>query len=208
MISISNKGIQSMKKNEKLTSTRRKFLQTAGAGLMACGLNVGHLLADSESETEFIALNENDRFNIGDRGEEIIQKAYDLGYLYEDEHGGCARCMVAALQDAIDFIPTDEGLFRAASCLDGGATPTNKANCGSFTGAGMVIGWVCGTDRFGDNSLSHDLIHKVHECFEDEYGSVICKEIREKSDGKCPEVVGKSAKWTTEILLKQFTNYE
>jgi len=111
---------------------------------------------------------------------------------------------VAALQDAIDFIPADEGLFRAASCLDGGATPTNLASCGAFTGSGMVIGWVCGTQRFGDNSLSRKLIHKVHKCFEEEYGSVICKEVRNKADSKCPEVVANGAKWATEVLLKQF----
>lgn len=197
-----------MKKKEKLISTRRKFLQSAGVGLIACGLNMNEVIACSENKTEFKILSENDRFDIGDRGKDILQKAYDLGYLYEDKHKGCARCTVASLQDAIDFIPVDEGLFRTASCLDGGATPTKFANCGSFTGSGMIIGWVCGTERFGDNTLSHKLIHKVHKCFEEEYGSVICKEVRDRADRKCPEVVAKAAKWTTEILLKQFTNYE
>jgi hypothetical protein len=200
--------MKKMKKKEKFTSTRRKFLQTAAAGLVVCGLNVEQLMADSENETEFKVLNENDRFDIGDRAAEIIQKAYDLGYEYEEKHGGCARCTVASLQDAIDFLPVDGELFRTASCLDGGATPTKLANCGSFTGSGMVIGWMCGTQRFGDNSLSHDLIHKVHECFNEEYGSVICKEVRESAEGKCPEVVAKAARWTAEILLKRFTNYE
>ena len=100
---------------------------------MACGLNVERVIADSENKTEFKALDENVKIDIGDRGKEMIQKAYDLGYKYEDEHKGCARCTVAALQDAIDFIPEDDSLFRAASCLDGGATPTKLANCGSFT---------------------------------------------------------------------------
>ena len=197
-----------MKNKEKLTSTRRQFLQSAGVWLMAGGLSVKNGIASSINQTGFKVLDRNDCFDIGDRGKEIIQKAYDLGYLYEDEHRGCARCTVASLQDAIDFLPADEGLFRAASCLDGGATPTNHANCGAFTGSGMVIGWVCGTGRFGDNSLSHELIHKVHKCFVDEYGSVICKQVRESAESKCPEVVANSAKWSTEILLKQFTNYE
>ncbi len=197
-----------MKKKEMLRSTRRKFLKSAGVWLMVCGLNVENVTAASINKTGFKVLDENDRFDIGDRGKEIIQKAYDLGYLFEDKYKGCARCTVAALQDAIDFIPADEGLFRTASCLDGGATPTKFANCGSFTGSGMVIGWVCGTQRFGDNTLSHELIHKVHKYFEEEYGGVICKEVRDRADKKCPEVVAKAAKWTTEILLKQFTKYE
>jgi hypothetical protein len=197
-----------MKRNENLKGTRRKFLQSVGVWLVACGLNVKNVSAASKDKKEFKVLDENDRFDIGDRGNEIIQKAYDLGYLFEEKYKGCARCTVASLQDAIDFLPADEGLFRTASCLDGGATPTNFANCGAFTGSGMVIGWVCGTERFGDNTLSHELIHKVHKCFEEEYGSVICKEVRDRADSKCPEVVAKSAKWTTEILLKQFTKYE
>ena len=197
-----------MKKSDNLKDSRRKFLQSAGVMLMACGLNVEGVIADSDNQSEFKALDENVKIDIGDVGKEMIQKAYDLGYKYQDEHKGCARCTVAALQDAIDFIPEDDSLFRAASCLDGGATPTKLANCGSFTGSGMLIGWVCGTQRFGDNALSHELIHKVHKCFEEEYGSVICKEVRENADSKCSEVAAKAAKWTTEILLKQFTNYE
>jgi len=155
----------------------------------------------------FDPLEKNDRVDIGDSGDELIQTAYELGYTYEKEHRGCSRCTVAALQDALTFIPDDRSLFRAASCLDGGATPTKLANCGAFTGAGMVIGWLCGTERFGDNTLSHDLIHELHKRFETEYGSVICKVVREKSEADCPEVVGKAARWTAEILLRQFANY-
>jgi len=196
------------KTKEKVESTRRKFLQYLGVGFVAYGLHAEKIIAQSGNKTEFKVLNENDCIDIGDRGNEIIRKAFELGHQYEDKHKGCARCTIAALQDAIDFIPIDEGLFRAASCLDGGATPTKMANCGSFTGSGMLIGWACGTDRFGDNSLSHKLIHKLHERFEEEYGSVICKEIRDKTGEKCPEVVGKAAQWTTEIILNQFTTYK
>ena len=193
---------------EKYEVTRRKFLQSASLLVMAGALNVKNVAAASKNRTKFKVLDEKDRFDIDGKGQEIIQKAYDLGSLYEDKHKGCARCTVAALQDAIDFIPADEALFRTASCLDGGATPDNSASCGAFTGSGMVIGWLCGTERFGDNSLSHELIHKVHKRFEEEHGSVICKKVRKSADGKCPEVVGMAAKWTAEILLRQFAQYE
>jgi len=108
----------------------------------------------------------------------------------------------------LTFIPDDWSLFRAASCLDGGATPTKLANCGAFIGADMVIGWLCGTGRFGDNTFSHDLIHELHKRFETEYGSVICETVREQSEADCPEVVGKATQWTAEILLGQFTGYK
>ena len=144
-----------MKDQDKSKDTRRKFLQSASVILLACGFKMKNRKTETEDRNDFKALNENSNFDIGDRGEEIIKKAADLGYKYEDKYRGCARCTVAALQDAIDFIPEDADLFRTASCLDGGATPSKIANCGAFTGSGMVIGWLCGTGRFGDNKLSH-----------------------------------------------------
>jgi len=195
-----------MNPKEEFCGYRRHFLQ-----LLACiGLS-GFLVEKAEgagiNEVEFKPLDKDDKLDIGNRGEEILQKAYELGHEYEKKHKGCARCTVAALQDSIGFIPEDNELFRTASCLDGGATPTKKASCGAFTGAGMIIGWTCGTQRFGDNAFPRELIHGVHDRFVEEYGSVICEIVREKSEENCPEVVGKAARWTAEILLKQFTNY-
>jgi hypothetical protein len=197
-----------MNKSENLSKTRRRFMKAFMGGAVAYKFNSGVIFAFAEEMTEFKILSDSDKFDIGNRGETMLKKAYDLGYSYEDVHRGCARCTVAALQDAIDFIPVDEALFRSSSCLDGGATPTKRASCGSFTGSGMVIGWVCGTNRFGDNRLSNKLIRAVYERFNEEYGSVICEDVRNKAGGKCPEVVGNSAKWTTEVLLRQFTNYK
>ena len=193
--------------NDGLFKNRRELFQLAGIGLFS-SLLTGQAKGKARHQSEFKVLGENDQIDIGDKGQEIIEKAYKLGYDLEKKHGGCCRCIVAALQSSIDFVPKDKDLFRAASCLDGGATPTKLANCGAFTGTGMVIGWVCGTGRFGDNTLSHELIHKVHKRFEEEYGSVVCKEVRKSADSKCTEVVAKSAQWTAEALLTQFTNYE
>ena len=186
---------------------RRDVLQLAGAGLL------GLLAAKSGGcaafqRTTFKPLSQNDRFDVGDRAEEMIEQAYKLGHDFEKEHKGCCRCTVAALQNSIDFIPQDRGLFRAASCLDGGATPAGIQNCGAFTGSGMVIGWICGANEFGNTKLSHRLIRQVYERFEKDYGAVICKDIKEKMDRNCPEVVARAAKWTAEVLLGQFADYE
>ena len=195
---------------EDLLKFRRRFLQLAAS--MSLGLIGFTITWKAEgaglSKREFKPLNKDDRIDIGGREKEIIDTAYKLGFEYEKCHMGCSRCTVASLQDSMEFFPADKSLFRAASCLDGGATPTKLASCGAFTGAGMIIGWICGTGRFGDNTLSHDLIHRVHERFKKEYGSVICKDVRENADRNCPEVVGKAARWTAEILLEQFTNHK
>ncbi len=185
---------------------RRTFLRAAGIGALA-GIFTHNARADQEPRTKFKVLTETDRLDVGDRGKEIIEKAYRAGYDLEKKHGGCARCAVAALQESIEFIPKNKALFRAASCLDGGATPNGMQSCGAFTGAGMVIGWLCGNDEFGDTKLSHKLMREVHQRFEKEYASILCKDVREKANKDCPEVVGRAATWTADILLRQFTNY-
>jgi hypothetical protein len=144
--------------------------------------------------------------------EEIIEKAYQLGYEYEKDHGGCCRCTLAALQDALPFVAVDEGLFRGSTCLDGGAAPVNVQSCGAFTGAGMVIGYVCGSRRAkkftGSAKLAHRLLHKVYDRFKEHYGTVLCRDVREGAEGDCPMVVGRAAQWTAEVLLAEFAGYE
>lgn len=141
----------------------------------------------------------------------ILEMAYRLGYEYEQRYGGCAQCTVAALQDALPFLPRDVGLFRGASCVDGGATPNRLQSCGSFTGAGMVLGYLCGRTRdeifWGDKALAHELIREVYQRFEEHYGSVLCKDVRDKANGDCATVVANAAKWTAEALLKTFADY-
>lgn len=192
---------------EGLLEKRRAFLGAAGIGALG-GLVVQDAEGAQRRRVRFKVLGEKDRLEVGDRGKEMIEKAYKSGYDLEKKHGGCARCTVAALQTSVGFVPKDKDLFRAAGCLDGGATPDGVQSCGGFTGAGIVIGWVCGNNNFGETRLCHKLIRKVCERFEKEYGSVLCKNVREKAKKNCPEVVGTAAKWTAEVLLGQFTDYE
>ena len=191
---------------ETLSRERRLFLKSAGAGFVATIASQRAKGADT-GKAEFKALEEGDRIAIGRKPEQIMEEAYRLGYDLEKKHGGCARCTVAALQRAVEFIPEDKGLFRASSCLDGGATPNGIQNCGAFTGSGMVIGWTCGSDALGATRLSHKLIREVCRRFEAEYGSVLCKDVRQKAERNCPEVVARAAKWTAEVLLMQFADY-
>jgi len=191
---------------KRLYKDRREFLRLAGIGFLGAWVP-GRSEGTETYKGEFKVLNKNTQIDIGHRAKEIIEKAYKLGHEYEGKHKGCCRCTVAALQDAIEFIPKNEDVFRTACCLDGGATPTKMHSCGGFTGSGIIIGYLCGTDPFGDTKLSHKLIHEVHEKFKDAYGSVLCKDVKKKNKGKCPEVVGRAAGWTTEIILRQFTSY-
>lgn len=191
----------------KLCYNRRRLLKSAGICMLTALLSQ-EAGCTQEPPRKFRVLSGNDRLDIGDKGKNIIDKAYKLGYDFEKKHGGCCRCTVAALQNSINFVPKNKDLFRAASCLDGGATPTGIQNCGAFTGSGMVIGWLCGSDKFGNTKLSHRLIRRVYKQFETEYGTVLCRDVRKKMNRNCPKVVARAAKWTSEVLLRQFTNYE
>jgi C_GCAxxG_C_C family probable redox protein len=209
MISYRMKTNRSTKNHldKRLYYDRRGLIQTVGI------YTIGALLPQKaggaqKNQPEFAVLGEETQFDIGDKGQEIIEKAYKIGHKFEKEHGGCCRCTVAALQKSIDFIPEDKDLFRAASCLDGGATPSDIQNCGAFTGLGMVIGWLCGANKFGNTKLSHTLIRQVYKQFEKEYGSVLCRDVRKKINRDCPEVVARATKWTAEILLRRYTNYQ
>ncbi len=195
--------------NSEKNPVRREFLCSAvGLGLGFITVREDDVEEKGVYRIEYKVLDETVKIDIGGRGEEIIEKAYETGYRLEKEHGGCARCTVAAIQECIDFIPRDPGLFRATSCLNGGATPTKEANCGAFTGSGMIIGWTCGEEKLEDRSqLTKKLMDEVYRKFDAEYGSVLCKHVREKGKGDCNAVVGKAARWLAEILLRQFTNY-
>ena len=148
-------------------------------------------------------------FDVGGQEQKIVAEAYRLGHQYEKQYGGCAQCTLAALQDAVPFLAADKGLFCGASCLDGGATPTGLQNCGAFTGAAMAIGYLCGRRRNGKfegtTKQSHKLIRKLYKQYEERYGSVLCKDVREKAKRDCPEVVGLAAEWTAQILLDEFS---
>ena len=184
---------------------RRRFLLAAGAaglGLSQLSKRDAHA---AHSATNFELLTESTRIRLEEDGATLIQKAYDLGYEYHRTHGGCCRCTVAALQEALDMVPDDPGMFRAATCLDAGAAPGTMLSCGCFTGAGIVIGYLCGGEDFACRDLAHNLIQRIARKYQDEFGSVLCEDAIKCGD--CSDLVGRTSQWTAEILLEQFTDY-
>lgn len=157
---------------------------------------------------------------------EIAQRAYERGFYYEKHYRGCAQCTIAALLDAFEL--EDDNLFRSSSALSAGGGLTCSGSCGGFIGGLMFIGSLLGRRReFFDNDndfkyTSFELGKKLHDRFEKEWGSVICKDIHNKIFGKtfdlynpeekkqfdeagahttkCTDVVGKASQWTVEII--------
>ena len=155
-----------------------------------------------------------------------IQKAYDLAYEFEQKHGVCPQCVIAALQEAFGIV--DDETFKASHVLAGGGGLTRKGTCGALIGAMMAVSATCGRDKANfANGLYLDAFKHAKEVldrFVEEFGSPLCGEVQEKVLGrsydfwdsdefeafeeagghrdKCPAVAGFAAKIAAEKLIE------
>lgn len=158
---------------------------------------------------------------------EILQKAYDLGFNYENDHGACAQCVLAACFDLFD--DWHEDVFKASYALSGGGGLTIEGTCGALAGGFLAISLWFGRSREefdqGHKLRCLELAKELHDRFVAEYGSSICRDVQvklmdkaickwcledqelyEETDGLkkiCSEVVGNTAKWTADIILRE-----
>ncbi len=158
--------------------------------------------------------------------EQALEKAYSLGYEFEQKYGVCSQCVLAALQETVGGI--DDEVFKAAHALAGGSAITGKGTCGALSGGMMAISTRFGRDRAILKTVPSraplELAKVLYDRFVNEFGSPICAGVQETKFGrsfdlwdtddyrafedagghqdKCPDVVGKTAMWTAEILLE------
>lgn len=139
---------------------------------------------------------------------------------------GCSQCIIAALQDTFDI--RNDAVFKAATGLAAGGGAATDGSCGAYSGGIMVLSYLLGRERenFKDSTgitqRNFKLIRKLHDEFIREYGSVVCRNIQTKIFGRpyyladadefekfeeagahdthCPEVVGKAALWTAQLI--------
>lgn len=158
----------------------------------------------------------------------LAEKAYRLGFQYEQRYMGCAQCTIAALQECLGF--RNDAVFRAASGFAGGMGLSTLGPCGGFTGTAMMIGQLCGRERndFQDKEgirfQAYRLTHILVEEFTREFGSIICQEVQSRVFGrffdlnnpeqfrlfeeagahrdKCPDVVGRASRLGLRIILE------
>lgn len=158
--------------------------------------------------------------------EKKMEKAYELGFKYERDYGSCSQCTFAAVSEMVG--KESKEIFKAIDGLAGGLGRTTNGTCGALTGGVAAISQRYGREDFpnlGQREKCMTLTKKLHDRFMEEYGSVICKDVQTKIMGrsydfwnpkereefdkagghteKCPDVVGKAAKWTVEILMDE-----
>lgn len=162
--------------------------------------------------------------------EEAAQRAFDLGFEYEQVYRGCGQCAMAAVIDTLGLADTAE-VFRAATAYAAGVGMMGDGSCGGYLGGVLILGLLKGRDRsdFEDEAglrfEAYDLAKGLHDRFIAKYGSVSCRDIHMKVYGrpfflrdrddfmkfeeagghadKCPAVVGDAARWTVELVIRE-----
>jgi C_GCAxxG_C_C family probable redox protein len=156
---------------------------------------------------------------------------YTRGYEFEQQHGNCAQCTLAAILEF--FHIQEDALFKAATPLSGGTAGMGNGNCGAYSGGALAIGLFFGRARndFSNRDatkLSSTLTREFRMKFMEEYGGVTCHAVQQAVFGrtfnltdpidreafeaagahtdKCPHVVGQAAQWAGKIIVDHKTH--
>ncbi|MFQ6125710.1 MAG: C-GCAxxG-C-C family protein [Candidatus Heimdallarchaeota archaeon] len=163
------------------------------------------------------------------RKDELLKKAYQLGFELEKTYGNCAQCVLLAVQETLGL--RNDLVFKAATGFAGGMGLMGLSACGALSGGILAIGQKFGRERHNLTDperfrfKTYKLTKKLHERFIAEYGSSTCHDIQQRIFGrsynlwdpeeykqfeeagahrdKCPEVVGEAAKWVVELLFEE-----
>lgn len=163
--------------------------------------------------------------------QEMVDRAYALGYGYEQKYGCCSQCVLAAIQDvfALGDAEVLDAIIKASHPLAGGGAITTRGTCGALNGGMMAISYRYGRARQDfDKGLGmegFEVTKRLFDRFVAEFGSPICADVQTKLFGrsydfwnpneyaafeaagghrdKCPSVVGRAARWTAEVLLDE-----
>ena len=160
----------------------------------------------------------------------LLDEIYQSAYNYERDYGFCSQAVLAALQDYFGVI--DDKVIKGSHNLAGGGALCGDGSCGALVGGMIAISTFFGRSReeFGQSSSDHwtgssALGNKIRKKFISEFGSVICNDVQEYKmgrsynlwdpedykkfeeagahDDQCPDVTGKVAMWTAELLLEE-----
>ena len=162
------------------------------------------------------------------------EKAYKLGFEYEKIYHGCGQCVLAAIMDTLGMV--DDGAFNAATNFSGGLGLYGKSTCSALLGGAMVFGLLYPRDHanFGGaretKYRSFDMTQCLVSKYQERYKSTICHDIHTIRMGRsfdlrsseqrelfeeagahlmeCTETVALAAKWSIEIIGKEFIKDE
>jgi C_GCAxxG_C_C family probable redox protein len=120
--------------------------------------------------------------------QDLLEKAYQLGFEYEKTYKGCSQCAIAAIQDTLDI--KEDNVFKAATGLAAGGGLTGIGVCGGYVGGVMMISLLYGRERsnFEDPERkrfkSFELARRFGQLYIRELGSIICRDIQTQKFGR------------------------
>ena len=160
---------------------------------------------------------------------ELIEKAYKLGFEYEESYRGCSQAALAAIYDTLNM--KDDGVFKAATGFAGGGGLCGVSVCGGYAAGVLTISQLLGRERsnFKDPERvrfeNFKLVRKFTVQYAGALGSIICRDIQIRKFGrpyyiadpdeflkfeeagghkdKCTDVVGKATQLVVKFILDE-----
>ena len=132
----------------------------------------------------------------GNERENLLKTIEQAAHDYEAKYGGCAQCVLFALQENLGL--QDTGVFKAASAFAGGMANFGET-CGAISGGLMAVGLAYGREKFGDIKqiegweiglgippVIESLIRggRFIDRFREKFGTIRCREIRHVVRGR------------------------
>ena len=164
--------------------------------------------------------------------EQACDLAFKAGFEGEANRYNCAQEVFHAVSSVFGI--KNQLIFKCLSAFEAGGADSTYGSCGAFNGALAVFGYYFGRTyemwEEGKYSIKASILgQKLFKKFEENYGTIICREIHSKIFGRtfelmdrenlglnkselaefnnmgahvnmCPTVVGLSAVWAVEIL--------
>lgn len=125
--------------------------------------------------------------------DELLDKAYELGFNSEKYNYSCSQSVVAAIYWMLEL---DESVVRAATSLSGGTAEQFSGTCGSLVGGLMALGCFLGrpAHKLSSDEKKPSSVNALYasmgppqelaERYWNEYGSILCPHIQRQLFGR------------------------
>lgn len=123
--------------------------------------------------------------------QQLLDKAYELGFNFEKYSRGCSQCAVAAMHEMLKI---DDAVVKVANSCAGGQAARVTGTCGGLIGGTMILDYFLGrtTDEmsYTEPANVEPLRNAVKTAgllfdrYMQEYGSILCPHIQTKLYGR------------------------
>ncbi|UCC90582.1 MAG: C_GCAxxG_C_C family protein [Dehalococcoidia bacterium] len=125
--------------------------------------------------------------------QELLDKAYELGFNFEKNSFSCSQSTVAAIHELLEM---DDVVVKVATSLSGGTAEQFSGTCGPLAGGLIVLGYFfgrpveklsyqeCTKDNVDALLASLPITQLLADKFVKEYGTIICPYIQRRLFGR------------------------